>query len=104
MAWSANATRHGTPIRYITGANSHQYTVQTADVGHRLRVAVTATNKDGSGNATSVTYQFESRPGGTAEPIFASGSLASCLVTPPLGNPPCLGQQFGGRLHRTLLQ
>src|SRR5947199_9598744 len=37
----------------ISGATSRQYTLTTADVGHRLRVAVTATNSSGSGVATS---------------------------------------------------
>src|SRR5690348_8210061 len=31
----------------IAGATSQRYTVQTADVGHRLQVQVTATNKIG---------------------------------------------------------
>jgi len=37
----------------IAGADSVRYTVASADVGHRLRVAVTATNSAGSGTATS---------------------------------------------------
>ena len=37
----------------ISGATSQQYTIQTPDVGARLKVQVTASNKDGSGNATS---------------------------------------------------
>ena len=37
----------------ISGATSKEYTVASADVGHRMRVAVTATNADGSGSATS---------------------------------------------------
>jgi hypothetical protein len=37
----------------ISGATSKQYTATTADVGHRLRVVVTATNSSGSGMATS---------------------------------------------------
>jgi hypothetical protein len=37
----------------IAGATSKQYTASSADVGHRLRVAVTASNADGSGSATS---------------------------------------------------
>lgn len=45
----------------IAGATSDKYTIQTADVGHRLRVQVTATNSSGSGNATS-------RPTGVVQP------------------------------------
>ena len=37
----------------ISGATSKQYTVTSADVGHDLRVEVTATNAGGSGSATS---------------------------------------------------
>jgi hypothetical protein len=37
----------------IGGATSQEYTVQTADVGSRLRVQVTATNASGSGVAVS---------------------------------------------------
>ena len=37
----------------IAGAISKQYTASSAVVGHRLRVAVTASNADGSGSATS---------------------------------------------------
>jgi hypothetical protein len=37
----------------ISGANSFRYTVASGDVGHRLRVAVTATNPAGSGSAAS---------------------------------------------------
>src|SRR5579864_888027 len=37
----------------IGSATSKQYTATTADVGHRLRVIVTATNSTGSGTATS---------------------------------------------------
>jgi hypothetical protein len=37
----------------ISGATSRQYTAASADVGHRLRVVVTATNSTGSGTATS---------------------------------------------------
>ena len=37
----------------IAGATSKEYTASPADVGHRLRVEVTASNADGSGSATS---------------------------------------------------
>jgi hypothetical protein len=37
----------------ISGATSKDYTVASADVGHRLRVEVTASNAGGSGTATS---------------------------------------------------
>ncbi len=43
----------GGSCQAIAGANSRHYTITTTDVGHRLRVVVTATNADGSGDATS---------------------------------------------------
>src|SRR6202171_4168848 len=47
----------------IAGANSRQYTLQTTDVGHRVRVAVRASNKDGAGNATSRATEVVQAPG-----------------------------------------
>ena len=43
----------GTACGSIVGATSKTYTVATADVGHTLRVAVTAVNADGKTTATS---------------------------------------------------
>jgi hypothetical protein len=37
----------------IGGADAFRYTIVSADVGHRLRVVVSATNADGTGQATS---------------------------------------------------
>lgn len=62
----------------IGGANSRQYTVTTSDVGHRLRVEVTATNAGGSGSAQSTaTNQVQASgnaPANTKLPTL-SGSL-----------------------------
>ncbi len=58
----------------IDGANSFRYTVSSADVGHRLRVAVTATNSVGSGSATS-------RP---TEVVAASGHAPVATRLPSL--------------------
>jgi len=58
----------------IAGANSFRYTLGSADVGHRLRVVVTATNADGSGSATS-------RPTGT---VSASGHAPVATRLPRL--------------------
>jgi hypothetical protein len=40
---------------HIGGADGLRYTVVSADVGHRLRIVVSATNADGTGSATSKT-------------------------------------------------
>jgi hypothetical protein len=58
----------------ISGANSDRYTVQTADVGHRLRVQVSATNASGSGSATS-------RPTGTVQ---ATGTAPKNTAPPTI--------------------
>ncbi len=61
----------------IAGANSFRYTVGSADVGHTLRVVVTATNADGNGSATS-------RPTGT---VSASGHApGGHAAAQPLGD------------------
>src|SRR5258708_24962143 len=43
----------GTTCGDITGATKQTYTVATADIGHTLRVVVTASNADGKASATS---------------------------------------------------
>src|SRR5258708_2390453 len=43
----------GTACGDITGATKQTYTVATADIGHTLRVVVTASNADGKASATS---------------------------------------------------
>jgi hypothetical protein len=58
----------------IAGATSKQYTATAADAGHRLRIAVTASNRDGSGTATS-------RPTAT---IASSGSAPANRRLPSL--------------------
>ena len=59
----------------IAGSNSEQYTVATADVDHRLRVTVTASNADGSGNATSRATEVV-RATGTAPKNTAAPSIS----------------------------
>lgn len=62
----------------IGGATSQQYTVASADVGHRLRVDVTASNSGGSGqatsNATDVVAASGNAPANTNAPSL-SGSV-----------------------------
>jgi hypothetical protein len=50
--WS-RCDENGNSCSTIAGANAGTYTLAHADVGHTLRVTVTATNKDGSAGASS---------------------------------------------------
>ncbi len=62
-AWSGSPTsydyrwgrcnEHGDTCTDIGSATSDTYQLQQADIGHTLRVSVTATNVDGSAEATS---------------------------------------------------
>ena len=60
----------------IGGANAATYTVQEADVGKTLRVAVTATTKSGSGSATSAQSAVIP-PAGPAGAIKLGNGLTS---------------------------
>ena len=62
----------------IAGATSQRYTVQTADVGARLRVQVTAANSSGSGVA-------ESRPTGVVQ---ATGTAPKNTSPPTISGTP----------------
>ena len=66
--------RAGGSCANIAGADSRRYTVSSGDVGHTLRVAVTAANADGSSSATS-------RPTGV---VAATGSAPNPTRLPSL--------------------
>jgi hypothetical protein len=74
----------------IAGANSERYTVATADVDHRLRVTVTASNADGSGNATSRPTEVVRATGGapknTAAPTISGSQQEGATLTANKGN------------------
>ena len=64
----------GANCNSIVGATSKTYTAVAGDVDHQLRVAVTATNTDGSGSATSQPsgiVSSRSGPANTAAPTIS---------------------------------
>lgn len=90
----------------ISGANKRLYDLRSADVGHTLRVRVTAKNADGSGSATSVpTAVITQKPAAPAPTGCPSGSgtIQISQLTPPANlaittfssNPQVLGRQVG---------
>jgi len=69
----------------IAGATSGQYTVATADVGHRLKVQVTATNASGSGVAvsrpTGIVQPTGAAPKNTSPPTISGTTQAGSTLT-----------------------
>ena len=69
----------------IPGATSRQYTATTADVGHRLRVIVTATNSSGSGTATSrptgIVAATGQAPKNTSAPTISGTAKEASVLT-----------------------
>ncbi|HET8605409.1 MAG TPA: hypothetical protein VFL66_00110 [Gaiellaceae bacterium] len=65
----------------IASANSQSYTVAAADVGNKLRVIVTATNKDGSSRAQSATTAVVTSK--TTQGTSTSTTVAVTDVNPP---------------------
>lgn len=85
-SWSGNPTNYayqwqdcdtnGANCSSIAGASASSYAPQGKDVGHTLRVAVTASNGSGSGTAMSaVTSTVTAAPSGSQTLTF-SGSLS----------------------------
>ena len=82
--------RAGANCVAIAGATSKQYTVSTNDVGHTLRVAVTAANPDGSGSATSrqtgVVSGTGSAPVPTSAPALSGSTQVGATLTADHGS------------------
>jgi len=71
---------NGDACAAIAGATGSTYTVQSADVGHALRVTVTATNADGAASSTSAPTAVASNaaaPASTQAPTI-SGTTQVC--------------------------
>jgi hypothetical protein len=72
----------------VSGATASTYTVQAADVGHTIRVTVTATNADGSGDATSAptaVVSSASAPGNTQAPTISGTTQVGSTLTESKG-------------------
>jgi len=98
--------KNGGSCAGISGADRRLYDLRSADVGHTLRVRVTAKNADGSGSDTSVpTAVVTARPAAPAPTGCPSGTgtIQISQLTPPANlaittfssNPQVLGRQVG---------
>jgi len=87
-AWST-CDASGANCTAISGATSKTYTPVTADVGHTLRVTVTATNGGGSANATSAQTAVVSpaaAPRNTAAPTISGTPQVGSTLTAAEGS------------------
>jgi hypothetical protein len=73
----------------ISGATFRRYTVRQADVGHRLRVRVTAANSEGSAsatsNATAIVGAAPARPQNTVPPTISGTPQVGQTLTSSTG-------------------
>jgi hypothetical protein len=86
----------------IPGATDKTYKVVGADMGHRLRVRVTAINADGSANArsapTAIVQQLSAAPKNTERPTISGTARVGQALTANngswSGNPTSFGYQW----------
>src|SRR5262245_18867102 len=76
----------GTACADVPGATDSIYAVRTDDVGHTLRVAVTATNRDGSASAASsqtgaVAAQAVQAPHAVTQPTISGSPIVGRVLT-----------------------
>src|SRR5262245_61999590 len=80
----------GTACADVPGATDNIYAVRTDDVGHALRVAVTATNRDGSASAASsptgaVAAQAAQAPHAATQPTISGSPIVGRVLTAAAG-------------------
>ncbi len=80
----------GTSCAAIAGANGETYKLKADDVGHTIRITVTATNKDGSDKATStptavVKAAIPNAPSNTSAPTIAGTAKEGSTLTADKG-------------------
>ena len=80
---------NGDTCAAISGATASTYKVQSANVGHTLRVTVTATNADGSATSTSAptaVVSSASAPGNTVVPTISGTTQVGSTLTATNGS------------------
>jgi len=98
--------KNGGSCAGISGADRRLYDLRSADVGHTLRVRVTAKNADGSGSDTSVPTAVVTAKPAAPPPTgcpSGNGTIQISQLTPPANlaittfssNPQVLGRQVG---------
>jgi hypothetical protein len=88
FAWS-RCDQHGDACTAIAGATADTYPVGSADVGHTVRVTVTATNADGSASSTSAPTPVVSAataPGMTQAPTISGTPQVGSTLTAAKGS------------------
>jgi len=87
-AWS-RCDKNGDACTAVAGATGNTYTAASADVGHALRVTVTATNADGSASATSAptaAVSNASAPANTQAPTISGTTEVGSTLTASQGS------------------
>lgn len=86
--WS-RCDANGNGCSSISGATATTYKLQSADVGHTIRVTVTAKNADGSTASTSApsaVVSTASAPGNTSPPTISGAPQAGSTLTASSGS------------------
>jgi hypothetical protein len=90
---SCNSSGEG--CQRIAGAESASYTPSPADVGHTLRVAVTAADSDGHTTISSAPSAVVAAPSGSLGAQPGPGTSPPSLLSAPPGGKPSAGSKGG---------